>query len=157
VRVTAVIGVVLLALGGCGGRSEPAPTPTASAPVNQALRCEPWPDGQRPPGGARLAQSAEQSLPGTTDRALGSPVSVVVGNACVVLPARDQVIGLYCGAAEDAAAPLPCLVGEECAIGSIMVTDVARFEQADGVATCATFENWSRTAPRSIVVWAKTR
>jgi hypothetical protein len=155
VRATATIGVILLALGGCGGSSTPGSA--APPPASQALRCEPWPDGQRPSGGARLAQSAEQSLPGTTDSALGSPVSVVVGNACVVLPARDQVVGLYCGAAEDAGAPLPCLVGEECAIGSIMVTDVARFEQADGVATCATFENWSRTAPRSIVLWARTR
>jgi hypothetical protein len=151
VRATATIGVILLTLGGCAGTAAPTQPPTESA----ALRCEPWPDAAQPPSDARLAQSADQSLPGTDS--LRSPVAVVVGNACVVLPADNAVVGLYCGAAREAAAPLPCLVGEECAVGSIMVTDVARFDQGGGVATCATFETWSKTAARSIFLWAKTR
>jgi len=154
VRATATIGVILLTLGGCAGDSPPVSAPPTPTP--EALQCQPWPAGGQPPSGARLAQSAEQSLPGT-DSLRAARVAVMVGSACVVLPASNHVVGLYCGAAEPAGAPRPCLVGEECAVGSIMVTDVTQFEDGAGVTTCATFENWSRTAARSIILWARTR
>lgn len=151
-RVSTAIGAILLTLGACADSTEPPPP----ASVTAALSCAPWADGAAPPGGRRLVQSADQSLPGT-DSWHGSPVPVVVGNACVVLPPEQVAIGLYCGAAVEGAAPQPCLIGEECAVGSIMVTDVAQFQEAEGAATCATFENWSKTAARSIFLWAKTR
>jgi hypothetical protein len=156
VRVTAAIGVILLTLGGCGPRPQPPSGAAEPMPETATLRCEPWPEGTRPPSGPGLVQSADASLPGT-ESGVGKPVSVVVGDACVVLPASIAVTGLYCGAAEPAGTPLPCQVGEECAIGSIMVTDVNQYRQDNGIATCATFENWSRTGSRAISLWARTR
>jgi hypothetical protein len=155
VRVIAAIGVILLTLGGCGGARETPATP-GPAPQAAALRCEPWPAGNQPPSGARLLQSTDQSLPGTAS-GFGAPVSVIVGEACVTLPAGETAAGLYCGASELARPPAPCQLGEECAIGSIMVTDLFQYAQAGGTATCATFENWARTGSRGIYLWAKTR
>ncbi len=119
------------------------------------MSCTPWPDAT-PPSDAGLLRSRDQDVPGT-DRDFASPVTVTVGLACVVVPPPSTVAGVYCGAAEHGRTPRPCQVGEECAIGSIMVTDVSLSREADGLAACATFENWSRTGSRDISLWVKTR
>ena len=162
-RVVAAIMLVLLALGGCGSTPErpragtaETPAPPATVRAGLALSCAPWPAGERAPGDPGLIRSPDQDVPGT-DSALGGPVQVTVGLACASLPARRDPVALYCGAAEPGTAPRPCLVGAECAIGSIMVTEVTRFQEGDGTATCAVFENWSKTRPRTIFLWAKPR
>jgi hypothetical protein len=160
VRVVAAIMVVLLAVGGC--RSAPerpragageAPAPVSASPP---LSCAPWPDGARPPSDPALARSPEQDVPGTAS-GVGSPVQVTVGLACTRLPERRDPAALYCGAADPGTPPLPCLVGQECGVGAIMVTEAKRFDEADGSVACAVFENWSKTRPRTILLWAKTR
>jgi hypothetical protein len=160
VRVAAAIMLVLFALGGCRSAPEAARADGDQAPApiraGTALSCVPWPDGERPPGDSGLVRSPEQEVPGT-DSTFGTPVQVTVGLACANLPPRRDPVALYCGAAEPGTPPRPCLVGEECAIGSIMVTEVTRFQEGDGSAACAVFENWSKTRPRTIWLWAKPR
>jgi hypothetical protein len=158
VRVAAVIMLVLLALGGCRSTSvgRPAGAPAALAHATAPLSCTPWPDGERLRAEPKLLRSVDQDLPGT-DTGFGPPAQVTVGLACLILPADVEILGFYCGAADPGGAPQPCLIGEECAVGSIMATEVKRFEEVDGIATCAVFENWSRNRARTITLWARTR
>ncbi|MBI3514238.1 MAG: hypothetical protein HY060_09275 [Proteobacteria bacterium] len=160
-RVIAAIVLICFTLGSCGGGREPpraeraavAEPPRAAA----ALSCAPWPDGVPPPADPGLLSSAAQDVPGIDGGGFGTPPQVTVGLACVTPPAGRDVAGLYCGAAERGGVPRPCVVGEECAIGAIMVTEVSRFAEPGGVATCAVFENWSKTQARNISVWLRTR
>jgi hypothetical protein len=162
VRIVAAITLVLLALGGCGGGPAPARGAAADAgavvPAG-ALSCAAW-DGERPPtADPQLLRSLAQDLPGT-DSGIGAgmpPTQVTVGLACVTLPASAVIAALYCGAAEIGVGARPCQIGQECQIGSIMVTEVSRFEDPGGVATCAVFENWSKTQTRNISLWVRAR
>ncbi len=160
-RIIAAIVLICLGLGGCGGGRAPSRVESAAVaePPRAAaeLSCSPWPDGLPPPGDPALLRSAPQDLPGTDGSGFGTPPQVTVGLACVTPPAGSSVAGLYCGAAERGGVPRTCLVGEECAIGAIMVTEVSRFAEPGGVATCAVFENWSKTQARNISVWLRTR
>ncbi|HUA55693.1 MAG TPA: hypothetical protein VMB81_26140 [Candidatus Sulfotelmatobacter sp.] len=168
-RVATPIGLLLsvlslLAVAGCG--SDSAAKKAAAAPAAATmpapalageLSCLPWPDAARPPADAGLLRSPEQDVPGTASGFGGAPVQVTAGLACVTQPKDRPVAGLYCGAAEPGEAPRPCVVGQECTIGSIMVTEINQFHEADGVSTCAVFENWSKTHARTVSVWLKPR
>ncbi len=161
-RGAAAIVLVSLCVAACGGSSEPrqasasaAPAPAAAAVTD--LACMPWPEPGRPPEDPRLARSPEQDLPGTESGFSGAPVRVTVGLACVTSPSGSQVAGLFCGAGERGTPPRACMVGEECGVGSIMVTEVSRYQESDGVATCAVFENWSPNRTRTISLWVRTR
>ena len=160
VRVIAVI-MVLLTLDACGGTRAPPPAVSADAagavvPAG-ALACAPWNGERPPPADPQLLRSLAQDLPGT-DSGIGMPPpQVTVGLACVTLPASAVVDALYCGAAETGVGARPCLVGQECQVGAIMVTEVSRFEDAGNVATCAVFENWSKSQTRNISLWVRAR
>jgi hypothetical protein len=156
VRVVAAILAVLITLGGCRSAPERAAGTVEPAPAGPGeMSCTAWPNGVLP-SDSGLLRSPDQDIPGT-ERDVASPVTVTVGLACVMLPPRSAISGVYCGAAEHGRAPRPCQVGEECAIGSIMVTDVSVSREADGLAACATFENWSKSSSRDISLWVRTR
>ena len=159
-----ILPAILLGVAGCGSGSDAqkadaqkavaAPTPVRA--LASGLSCSPWPNGAQPPADLGLRRSTDQDVSGT-DTGSGVPARVTVGLACVVHPPGQRVDGVYCGAAEPGQTPRPCLVGQECAIGSIMVTEITSFQESDGVATCGVFENWSPTRARTIAIWAKMR
>jgi len=162
--IFSVLPTLLLGVAGCAGGSDApkadaqqavvAPTPVRA--LASGLSCSPWPNGAQPPADLGLRRSTDQDVSGT-DTGSGVPAQVTVGLACVVHPPGQRVDGVYCGAADQGQTPRPCLVGQECAVGSIMVTEITSFQESDGVATCGVFENWSPTRARTIAIWAKMR